>query len=290
MGHTNTTPNYNLPQFLGSDKPAWLTDVNNAMSAIDTAIAAAKAAADNAGGAAAALATTVGGHTTQLATLSGTVANQGASIVSQGNAINTISELIGNGEPTTSNKTVIGAINELDADNNVDVSASSVTAGLTIGEIVTLLINQVFPITPTYEQLLPVMTGNTAPAGTASGSLHDASSEYYKCIDGSGTSSDAKELATNSEYVQFTFTTPKYVDHLAVNAIGFSGTAANDVRLDYSVNGTDWINGTAQANPANGVDQVFTQNVGATVKAVRISDATGAGAIKVYKLEAYGTP
>ena len=45
MSHTNTTPNYNLPQFVGSDKPAWLTDVNNAMSAIDTAIAAAKAAA-----------------------------------------------------------------------------------------------------------------------------------------------------------------------------------------------------------------------------------------------------
>lgn len=115
MGHTNTTPNYNLPQFLGSDKPAWLTDVNNAMSAIDTAIAAAKAAADNAGGAAAALATTVGGHTTQLETLSNTVTNQGASIVSQGNAINTISELIGNGTPTTTDHTLIGAINELNA-------------------------------------------------------------------------------------------------------------------------------------------------------------------------------
>lgn len=115
MGHTNTTPNYNLPQFLGSDKPAWLTDVNNAMSAIDSAIAAAKAAADNAGGAAAALATTVGGHTTQLETLSGTVANQGASIVSQGNSINTISELIGNGTPTTTDHTLIGAINELNA-------------------------------------------------------------------------------------------------------------------------------------------------------------------------------
>ena len=115
MGHTNTTPNYNLPQFLGSDKPAWLTDVNNAMSAIDTAIAAAKAAADNASGAAAALATTVGGHTTQLETLSNTVTNQGASIVSQGNAINTISELIGNGTPTTTDHTLIGAINELNA-------------------------------------------------------------------------------------------------------------------------------------------------------------------------------
>ena len=38
MSHTNTTPNYNLPQFVGTDKPAWLTDINQAFSAIDTAI------------------------------------------------------------------------------------------------------------------------------------------------------------------------------------------------------------------------------------------------------------
>ena len=38
MSHTNTTSNYNLPQFVGTDKPAWLTDINQAFSAIDTAI------------------------------------------------------------------------------------------------------------------------------------------------------------------------------------------------------------------------------------------------------------
>lgn len=48
MSHTNSTTNYNLPQFLTTDKPAWLTDVNNAYSAIDTAIKAAKDAGDNA--------------------------------------------------------------------------------------------------------------------------------------------------------------------------------------------------------------------------------------------------
>lgn len=48
MSHTNSTPNYNLPQFVTTDKPAWLTDINGAFSAIDTAIDAAKDAADNA--------------------------------------------------------------------------------------------------------------------------------------------------------------------------------------------------------------------------------------------------
>jgi len=48
MGHTNSTAHYALPQFLTSDKPAWLTDVNNAMSDIDTAVYAAQTKADTA--------------------------------------------------------------------------------------------------------------------------------------------------------------------------------------------------------------------------------------------------
>lgn len=36
MGATNHTINYNLPQFVGSDKPTWLGDFNSAMNAIDT--------------------------------------------------------------------------------------------------------------------------------------------------------------------------------------------------------------------------------------------------------------
>lgn len=36
MSSTNHTTNYNLPQFLGADKPAWLGDINPAFSAIDT--------------------------------------------------------------------------------------------------------------------------------------------------------------------------------------------------------------------------------------------------------------
>ena len=46
MSHTNSTTNYGLPQFIATDKPAWLTDVNPAYLAIDTAIDAAKDAAD----------------------------------------------------------------------------------------------------------------------------------------------------------------------------------------------------------------------------------------------------
>lgn len=41
MSSTNKTSNYDLSQFVGTDKPAWLTDYNQDMSKIDTGIDAA---------------------------------------------------------------------------------------------------------------------------------------------------------------------------------------------------------------------------------------------------------
>ena len=40
---TNKTANYDLPQFVGTDKPTWLGDFNSAMSAIDAGMAENKA-------------------------------------------------------------------------------------------------------------------------------------------------------------------------------------------------------------------------------------------------------
>jgi chaperonin cofactor prefoldin len=37
VGYTNRTPNKYLPQFVESDKPSWLGDVNGAFSTIDNA-------------------------------------------------------------------------------------------------------------------------------------------------------------------------------------------------------------------------------------------------------------
>ena len=48
MAHTNSTTNYSLPQFVPTDKPAWLTDINGAFSDIDTAVHTAQTKADDA--------------------------------------------------------------------------------------------------------------------------------------------------------------------------------------------------------------------------------------------------
>lgn len=38
MSATNKTANYELPEFVGTDKPSWLTDFNGAMTKIDAAL------------------------------------------------------------------------------------------------------------------------------------------------------------------------------------------------------------------------------------------------------------
>ena len=139
MSATNATPTISLPLFIGTDKPAWLTDWNGAMNTIDGAIATLQTAE---GGTATALASlsqsvealsgTVSQHTTSLQTITTAVAGNTGSI-------NTINSLIGNGQPTTEDKTIIGAINEIygeigggdgvDADEvNYDNASSGLTA------------------------------------------------------------------------------------------------------------------------------------------------------------------
>lgn len=143
MGSTNSTPNYELSQFIGTDKPAWLQDYNGDMLKIDTGIAGAKTAADNAQSAADGAqgdATTALNDIANINTELGTVENTLSTAT--GN-INTINSLIGNGTPTTTDQTIIGAINEINAEvqildgyydkipNSVEYRTSRVEASVT---------------------------------------------------------------------------------------------------------------------------------------------------------------
>lgn len=142
MSATNSTPIINLPLFIGTDKPAWLTDWNGAMNTIDTAIANLQTAEAGTATSLASLAQsvealsgTVSQHTTAIQTVTtATATNTGS--------INTITSLIGNGEPTTDDKTIIGAINEIYADigggtgvDAEDVTYDNQTSGLTATDV-----------------------------------------------------------------------------------------------------------------------------------------------------------
>lgn len=103
MSHTNSTANYNLPQFVGSDKPAWLGDINPAMTAIDTAIKNVSDSASSADG----KATTA---QSDIATLGNTVTNLQSTVSTQGTQITTNTT-----EINSANTHIIGVENSLNA-------------------------------------------------------------------------------------------------------------------------------------------------------------------------------
>lgn len=144
MSATHATSNYSLPLFIGTDKPAWLVDFNGAMTTIDAQIKANATAIGANETAISGLSTTVSAHTTSINTISGQITTLSTGLnTAQGN-INTINSLIGNGEPITTDKTLIGAINEIygmitgGGGNEIqaaNVSYDNTTSGLTADDV-----------------------------------------------------------------------------------------------------------------------------------------------------------
>lgn len=95
MSSTNKTTNYELSQFLGSDKPAWLSDYNTDMSKIDLAMKANNDAATAAGGSATAANTAIG-------TLANLTTETKTDLVSAINDVNTTATSAGSTAGTAS--------------------------------------------------------------------------------------------------------------------------------------------------------------------------------------------
>ena len=73
MSATNSTTNYHLPIFIGTDIPSWLVDWNNAMTNIDSAIGAALLAGNTAEADVTALESTVQAIQTSVTALTSSV-------------------------------------------------------------------------------------------------------------------------------------------------------------------------------------------------------------------------
>ena len=83
MAATNHTTNYNLPQYIGTDKPTYLGDWNSTMGAIDTQM---KTNADNASGALSASQTAQTNANTALSTAQGADTKADTAITNAGTA------------------------------------------------------------------------------------------------------------------------------------------------------------------------------------------------------------
>lgn len=138
------TVNYDLCQYEGSDKTSYLINYNGDMLKIDTAIKGAKDAADNAQSKANTADGKADANAASISTLDTQINGAGgvaADVSSLQGSVNTINSLIGSGEPTTQDKTIIGAINELAGEipqggtSAADVSFDGATSGLTADDV-----------------------------------------------------------------------------------------------------------------------------------------------------------
>ena len=135
MGHTNSTANLSLPQFIGTDKPTFLGDINTAFSDIDAYVGTNDAAVSGAvsdaasavSQAASAVSTanaanTTAGNASTAATNAVGTANNAMSLVNQTNTkIGTLANL-----NTTDKTSIVNAINEVEG--QVNPGSVSITA------------------------------------------------------------------------------------------------------------------------------------------------------------------
>ena len=131
MSSTNKTLTIELSQYVGTDKPTYLSDYNGDMLKIDNAIAAdrdsittAQGKADGADAKADANASAISDLDSQVNNASNGLTKRVTDVEGD---VNTIESLIGNGTPTTTDKTIIGAINELDT---IKLNISALTASV----------------------------------------------------------------------------------------------------------------------------------------------------------------
>lgn len=201
FGHTNSTENYELPQFIGTDKPTWLGDFNTAMATIDTGmstnasnITSLGTRVTSAEGVASQASTDVASLTSTVTTLSGnvtsatTTANNAQSTATS--ALSTANTADGKAD---SNATKIGTLSNLTTTVKTDI-VSAINENVTsIGNILDDLVytenvilgnsGTIAPDGSTNEATytLSPKTGYTAilatPATTNHGGLH-----LFECI------------------------------------------------------------------------------------------------------------
>lgn len=215
MSHTNSTSNYNLPQFVGSDKPTWLTDVNGAMSAIDTQM---KANAD--------LATTANGTASTASSAVGTLANL----------------------TTTAKTDLVSALNEVNG--NLATTAQTASTAGTNASNAMLAVNALKSYLTLTQFKELTATSSTAYLSLASSTLKSAVN-----ADGSFGRLYGKVdiVGTGSASATITLSDTGFRPESAFNVTGFAYAIINagdvyaryfmDLTLTFNTNGTVTISG-----------------------------------------------
>ena len=117
FAHTNATTNYELPQFVGTDKPTWLGDFNEAMSDIDAGMH------ENA--------TDIATMQTDVATATQAASQASTDVATLTGTVNTLSSTVSSVQTTANNasQTASSALNTANtANGKADTNANAITS------------------------------------------------------------------------------------------------------------------------------------------------------------------
>ena len=200
MSATNATTNYALPIFIGTDKPAWLVDWNGAMTDIDAAIKGVDTDVQGAITSISGLSSTVASHTSSISTISGQITVITTNLNTATGNINTINSLIGNGTPTTTDQTLIGAINELHA-NQGDLAQLQTTDKSSLVAAINEILGGGGGIISAS-----VVSYNNTVSGLSASNVQNAIDEVVSLLPVSNSEKKSNILTAGSTSIQITFT------------------------------------------------------------------------------------
>lgn len=231
MAHTNSTSNYELSQFVGTDKPTFLGDYNGDMQKIDAAIKGAKDTADGA--------STTANAASALATSASETATQAATDAASASANATTALNTANGATTTANNASTTATAAETAATAAGVKAD---AAKTEAEAATAAV----ALKPSYDEVFARMfnmvsndVSNTLIAGTGItltyAALHFATNTDVSLgkIYGTVGGSMAATVGTN-DVVLCTIPLGLTGITAAYDIAGFSGTGIKTGNVEYT--------------------------------------------------------
>ena len=232
MASTNHTQYYNLPQYIGTDKPTYLVDFNQAMASIDAGIHAAKSKADNNENNITTLTTTVGGLSTTVGGHTTAIGNLDTAVTGLSGAVGSITDL-----NTTDKSSVVNAVNEVNIKASNFLNFTSIT---------------------NYSESQMSYSNCTARAGGTITVAIDSNYEYAKIY--SNGSININKTASGD----FTVTLPdigyRPSSSFTVNGGGFVinigtnyiPTAVNPLAITFNTDGTVTLSGTVSATSTSG--------------------------------------
>lgn len=240
MAHTNSTSNYDLSQFIGTDKPTFLGDYNGDMQKIDAAIKGAKDTADGA--------STTANAASTLATSASETATQAASDAASASANATTALNTANNATTTAQNASTAAQS---ATTTANTAATKADAAKAEAEAAAAAVALKPSYDETFARMFSMVSAALSPVA-ASGFTWDSGSS-----DINGAKNTDASLAKIYGHARFTYSSPASGSYQKVATLA-SGYGTR--QSDFTIKGFSSISAVNGATVINTVDLVVKAN------------------------------